>query len=104
MAEVKAKARPDERKRANTRTYKEYKPTLEEMQEDSQIYLILKHILEHGSITQKEAEKKPIYSRRLGARTYDLRNEPYNVPIETEMVYVKRRKKSIPHARYFLKK
>ena len=104
MADRKVKARPDGRKRAYTRTYKKYKPALDKMQEDSQCYLILKHILEHGSITPKEAEKKPIYSRRLGARIYELRHNPYNIPIETEIVYEKRRKKSIPHARYFLKK
>ena len=78
---------------------KDYRNVLELMGPESQEYLILKHIIEHGKITDREAERKPIYSRRLSARIYDIRHK-YNVPIETEMVYEKKRKKIIPHAEY----
>ena len=61
---------------------KDYRNVLELMGPESQEYLILKHI-----------------SRRLSARIYDIRHK-YNVPIETEMVYEKKRKKIIPHAEY----
>lgn len=101
MNKKESKNAPDKSKRTSTKTYKKYKPILQQMQEDSQKYLILKHILEHGSITKKEAEKKPIYSRRLEARIYELRND-FKVPIETEMVYEKRGKKKIPHAMYYI--
>lgn len=102
MSKVKENA-PAEPQRTSKRSCKKYTPVLAKMQEDSQRYLILKHILENGNITSKEAEKKPIYSRRLGARIWELRNEPYNVPIETQMIYEKRRKKVIPHASYWIK-
>ena len=78
---------------------KKYEGILNTMSEDSQHYKILKHILEHGSITKKQAEKKPIYSMRLEARIYELRHD-YNIPIETEIVAKKRGKKRITHASY----
>lgn len=101
MRKDKKKNAPAEQKRTSRITYKKYKPILNEIQEDSQKHMILKHILEHGSITKKEAEKKPIYSRRLEARIYELRHD-YNVPIRTEMIFKKRGKKTIPHASYYI--
>jgi len=44
---------------------------------------ILKYIKEHGSITQKEAVYLGCW--RLGARIYDLKAEPYNIPIITTL-------------------
>jgi len=86
---------------STSKHYKKYTPVLGKLQEDSQKYLILKHILEHGSITPKEAEKKPIYSMRLGARIWDLKHK-HNVPIKTETVTKKRGKKVITYARYYI--
>lgn len=100
MVAEKKKMRPEQERTSNG-LYKKYKPVLDKMQEDSQNYLVLKHILEHGAITQKEAERKPIYSMRLSARIYDLRHD-YKVPIETETVTRKRGRKVIPHARYYI--
>ena len=101
MSGVKKKSTPAEPKRTSQKTYKKYKPVLEKMQEDSQCYLILRHILENGSITPKEAEKKPIYSMRLGARIWDLRRK-YDIPIETETVVKKRGKKYVTYASYHI--
>lgn len=84
---------------------KKYNTILKEMQAehpDAQATLILKHILEHGGITPKEAERKPIYSMRLSARVYELRHD-YNIPIEIETTYKKRGKKLIPNTRYYIK-
>lgn len=97
---------PDKTKRAlptsmSKKTCVKYKPILERMQEGSQKYLILKHLLEYGSITPKEAEKKPIYSMRLGARIWELKHD-HKIPIEKEMIYKKRGKKTIPHAKYYI--
>lgn len=80
----------------------DYTPALEMMQEGSQKYNILMHLIEHGSITPKEAERKPIYSMRLSARIYELKHD-HKIPVEKEIVYEKRGKKSIPHARYYIK-
>lgn len=101
MSEVKKKNAPAEPKRTSHKTYKKYKPVLEKMQEDSQCYLILRHILEHGSITPKEAEKGPIYSMRLSARVWDLR-KIHGVPIETTTIVKKRGKKHITYASYYI--
>ena len=100
MSKVKKNA-PAEPKRTSKKTCKKYKPVLAKMQEDSQCKLILAHILEHGNITQKEAERSPIYSRRLGARIWELRHY-YSIPIETQMIYVKRHGKVISHANYYI--
>lgn len=81
--------------------YAKYTPILQMMQEDSQNYLILRYMIETGGITGKEAEQAPIYSMRLSARIYDLRHK-YKVPVETEAVTLKRGKKDISHARYYI--
>lgn len=101
MSGVKGKSTPAEPKRTSPKTYKKYKPVLEKMQEDSQCYLILKHILENGYITPKEAEKKPIWSMRLSARIWDLRRR-YNIPVETDTITVRRGKKVISYASYYI--
>lgn len=101
---TKKKNTPDKTKRAlptnmSKKTYIKYKPILERMQEGSQNYLILMHLLEHGSITPKEAERKPIYSMRLSARIWDLRHD-YKIPIESKTITKKRGKKVIAYAEY----
>lgn len=101
MSEVKKKNAPAEPKRTSLKTCKKYTPVLNKMQGDNQMKKILAHILKHGNITDKEAMKSPIYSRRLGARIWELKND-YNIPIETQMIYEKRRKKVIPHANYYI--
>lgn len=98
---AKKKNAPAKQKRTSRSTYKKCTTILSDMQEDSQKYLILKYMLEHGSITKKDAEKRPIYSRRLEARIHELRHD-YKIPIETEMIYKKRGKKTVPHAKYYI--
>ena len=86
----------------HTHTTTDYTPALEKMQEGSQNYHILKYMIEHGGITPKEAERKPIYSMRLSARIYELKHD-HKIPIEKEIIFKKRGKKNIPHARYYIK-
>ena len=101
MAQTKKKNAPVEQKRTSRKAYKKYKPVLERMQEESQNYMVLKYILENGSITPKEAEKKPIRSMRLSARIWDLKHI-YDIPIEKQLTHVKRGKKTISFASYYI--
>lgn len=101
VAKKKSTPAKERTSRKHATSTEKYNKVLEEMQEDSQVYLILKHLLEHGSITPKEAAKGPIYSMRLSARIHDLRHE-YNIPIESESVTKKRNKKTVTYARYYI--
>lgn len=101
MANAKKKNAPAEQKRTSRIAYKKYKPVLKQMQEESQTHMILQYILEHGAITPKEAEKKPIRCMRLSARIWDLKHK-WNIPVETQMIYEKRGKRIISHASYYI--
>lgn len=81
---------------------KKYKGLLKRIPADSQNYKVLAYILENGSITPKEAEKKPIGSMRLSARVWDLKHR-YNVPIQKQLLMVKRNGKVTPYANYYIK-
>lgn len=68
---------------ADPYAYKKYSRILSDMQEGTQCYLVLKHILEHGSITPAEAYRK--YGiLALHSRISDLRNT-YLIPIDTKI-------------------
>lgn len=101
MANAKKKNAPAEQVRTSRKAYKKYKPVLKQMQEESQTHMILQHILEHGAITPKEAEKKPIRCMRLSARIWDLKHK-WNIPIEKQLTHVKRGKKTISFASYYI--
>lgn len=81
---------------------KKYKARLNDLKEGSQNYLVLKYILEHGSITPKEAEKKPVWCMRLSARAWDLKHK-YGIPIQAETLSVKRHGKVRSFANYYIK-
>lgn len=80
---------------------KKYKKKLNDIPEGSQNREVLRYILEHGSITPKEAEKKPIWCMRLSARAWDLKHI-YNIPIQTQTMTVKRNGKVRPFANYYI--
>ena len=66
----------------------------------TQNQLILKHLRDGNSITQKEAARAPFYCMRLAARISDLRAGGYNV----QTTVVKRRSprtgRAVAYARY----
>lgn len=95
------KMRPDRRKRTSSKACRKYIPVLKSLQEDSQNYLVLKHIIEHGAITPKEAERAPIFSMRLSARVWDLKHK-HGVPIKTQTMITRRNGKVKTHASYYI--
>lgn len=80
---------------------KKYKKKLNDIPE-SQNRDVLAYILEHGSITPKEAEKKPIWCMRLSARAWDLKHK-YMIPIKMQTLTVKRNGKRRTFANYYIK-
>ena len=62
---------------------KKYNRLLSDMQEGTQCYLVLKHILENGSITPSVAYKK-YHILALHSRISELRTR-YLIPIKTEI-------------------
>lgn len=72
---------------------------LKEMQEESQKHIVLKHLKEHGSLTQKEAiELYEIY--RLASRISELRR----MGLEIQTIMVDNLRNSGRHAKYILEK
>ena len=75
-----------------------YNTILKEMSIDSQVRLVLEHLISRGSITQMEAvDEYGCY--RLSARIYELRNDD-KVPITT--IQVENLHNSGHHAKYLL--
>lgn len=90
-----------ERIKTTKKEIKKYNAKLKDIPEGSQNWAVLNYILQNGSITPKEAEKKPIWCMRLSARAWDLKHI-YNVPIQTQTMTVKRNGKVRPFANYYI--
>ena len=88
--------------KANTlsKLQQQYTPVLRKLQEGSQNYNILKHLINRGTITAAEAvHDYDCY--RLSGRIKDLRD--MGVDIETEMIPTKTKTGSSHYAKYHLK-
>ena len=96
MATVNEKRTLAQKANALTKLQEQYTPLLRTLQEDSQCYAILAHLMTRGSITQMEAvDNYRCY--RLSARIANLREK--GARIETEKV----KSKQSYYARYWLK-
>lgn len=84
----------------NAKVRKKYKKILDNLQEGSQNYKILKHLLEHGSITTFEAFSK-FKITRLSGRIFDLKE--LGVNIESNIVYKKKKGETVHYAVYTVK-
>ena len=89
-----------EKERTSINNQSKYKPILNEMQEGSQCYKILKYILEHGSITSMECFAQ-LSITRLSARIYDLRNK-YGVMVQMERITKKTQDGIVTYGKYTL--
>lgn len=78
------------------KAYKEGCTEIDENTRDNQNKRVLKFMMEHGSITQDDADGIKI--RRLSARIFDLRNEGHQ--IVTDTVYGKNEYGPTRYARY----
>lgn len=74
-----------------------YIPILQDMQQDSQKYKVLKHMLTKGGITSMEAFSK-YHITRLSAVIFKLRE--MGVDIETEMVTKKKKGETLHYGVY----
>lgn len=78
---------------------RDYKPILASLPEDSHKHKILKHMIEHGSITQLEAWNR-YDCMRLGARICELRHKGVNI----ETITVENIRNNGHHAKYLIEK
>lgn len=79
-------------------TQNDYTSVLQGMSRDSQNKTVLKHLMEHGSITPREAVN--LYDIwRLSARIYDLRDKG----IEIETLQIENINTTGTHAKYILR-
>ena len=84
----------------NKKVRKKYTTLLNNMQQDSQNYKILKHLLEHDSITTFDAFSKYGITR-LSGRIFDLKD--LGVNIDSTMVYKKVKGNPVHYAVYTVK-
>ncbi len=76
-----------------------YETVRKKCKDDSQDLMILEWMIEHGTITQREAADE-FNCYRLSARIYDLRDR--GAEIETEMIPTKTKAGHSSYARYRL--
>lgn len=84
----------------NKKVRKKYTKILNTMQQDTQNYKILKHLLEHDSITTFDAFSKYGITR-LSGRIYDLKE--LGVNIDSTIVYKKVKGNPVHYAVYTVK-
>ena len=84
----------------NAKVRKKYMKILGNMQEGSQNYKILKHLLDHGTITTFDAFTKYRITR-LSGRIFDLKE--LGVNIESNIVYKKTEGETVHYAVYTVK-
>lgn len=84
----------------NKKVRKKYTKILNNLQEGSQNYKILKHLLDHGTITTFDAFNKYRITR-LSGRIFDLKE--LGVNIEANIVYKKTEGETVHYAVYTVK-
>lgn len=84
----------------NAKVRKKYKKILNNLQEGTQIHKILKHLLEHGSITTFDAFKTYRITR-LSGRIFELKE--LGVNIDSQIVYKKEKGNPVHYAVYTVK-
>ena len=100
MCNTQKKDTPPKGTRIPNKNQSKYSVFLKELQEGSQSYLILKHLIEKGSITSLDAFFDYRITR-LSGRIFDLRE--MGIEIESEMISTKNNGAYTRYAKYRLK-